>query len=422
MSNFICGTMTSVRSFLKKNIDQDDIVNQFFHNTINSFLETFFLCISKNKDKTIQKALKLTSDFKNDSLFANCELYIDSSGYQVSTGKIHTDLIEDVMETYYEFLSKDNNYDYAFTLDIPLTNMSIGGNDIRLNDKSYKIASNLDDNTRKKIIYIHHFGSPDKFESFRNLLFELDAINRFDRFSIGGLAAGEYANFPVHAISFGLIDILKEAIRVQRKHIPIHILGLSNNVYSLLSELFRYHIKRCHNIDITFTQDTITPVKDSMVSRSVNYIENNTMRDIKFDRKGYMIESNRRILSERIKNLEQFGINIDNFTFDEGDGLGMIGRSYLLLANILFIHQRENIYKRIANDLYQYVINDNYHELINLIGYYTGKKYKYNKQISNLLRNSFNLLETLDENKQIYYSQYLSNTGLSVTENNTMKI
>lgn len=421
MSKFVCGTMTSVTSFLHKNILQDDVVNKFFLKTIDSFLETFFVCISKNSESTIKKAMRMTESFKSHSLFANCELYIDSAGFQVSTGKIHTDKIEDLIDTYYTFLQRDSNYDYGFILDVPLTNVSKGGNDVKLNDKSYKYASNLPESIRKKIIYIHHFGSPDKFESFRKLLFELDAINKFERFSIGGLAAGEYANFPVHSIAFGLVDVLKEALRVRRSNIPIHILGLSNNIYSMLSELFRLHIKRHHDIDIQFTQDTISPVKDSMVSRSVNYIENDAMRSIDFNRKNYKLESYKRILIERIKLLENYGINIDRFVDDEGDGLGMIGRSYLLLSNILFIHEREQIYAKVCKELYSLVEDKRYDELSNLIGYYTGKKAKYNKQISNLLRNSFDLLESLDTNKQNYYSQYLSRTGLTVKEDNILK-
>ena len=421
MSKFICGTMGSVTCFLDKNIAQNDKVNSFFHKTINSFLDTFYECVTNNPKFIHKKAARMTERFKNHSLFANCEFYLDSGGFQISTGKIHTDKVESLLDIYYGFLAEDKNYDYAFTLDVPLTKVSLGGNDVELNDKSYKIAASLSEDIRKKILYIHHFGSPDKYLAFKYLLFKLDSINKFDRFSIGGLAAGEYANFPVHSIAFGLVDLLKESIRTKRTLLPVHILGLSNNVYSLLSALFRRHIKACHGVDVQFTQDTISPIKDSMVSRSVNYIEHDAMRSIQFNRKNYKIPSYQRIILERINLLENYGIDTSKFQLDEGDGLGMIGRSYLLLANLLFIHEREQIYDKVSEELYPLVEEQNYSELSNLIAYHTGKKAKYNRQVANLLSNSFDLLESLDSNKQNHYAQYLSKTGLAVKEDKIIK-
>ena len=213
------------------NMEYSKGINEIFANTCD-ILETFGMFLKLKPENIKNSATKNIDRLRSYYMFQGCKIYIDSGGFQISTGKIKPSLVDRITHIYYEWLCENKSYDFAFTLDVPPSIVKYDIDEGMLNRKSYEIAVGLPDEIRKKMIYIHQFGSSASYHLFKNMLVDLDIVNKFDYFSLGGLVSG-YREFPVHPVVFGMIPILRELKRIGKNFVNFNKKILQNRGQSM---------------------------------------------------------------------------------------------------------------------------------------------------------------------------------------------
>jgi len=270
----------------------DDIkLDNFLQNTVSKFLYSFgsFLNYKSKtfKENYSEKIITEINKMNSRSFMKNTDLYIDSGGFQIAMGALKTERMFDYIKVYHEFLK--NNYQlfsHAFHLDIP---PGPGSDDIfqsykqieDLNRLSYQTTSQLPQEVKDKMIYIHHFRTPSLYKMYSKFLWEEDLANGYQYFGTGGIVAAAATDMiiPVIIYCIPLSSILKYNIQKKNKSFKFHVLGGANYIDVIYHKLFSYHIKKKYNIDCEITYDSSSVFKGLAQGRIIPTFKDNGILD-----------------------------------------------------------------------------------------------------------------------------------------------
>jgi len=267
--------ITGQRGRFNDNFTRQDISN-FLSSTCSGFLHSYGQNFPNKKkyEKYNQNEANMFKKCRDMRIFDDCNFIVDSGGFQISTGKL-TRRESDLLYTmYYEFIEEHHEvFDKAFILDIPPgPGCEIFKNfyDVyKQNLDSYIRAKELPDEIRKKIIYIHHFRTPNLWEIYTKILREYDMFSAFEYHGTGGIVANMSSDMIIPCIIYvlPLIPLINEAIKNGRTYLNFHILGGANFRDVLFYELFKITAKKKHNFDLNITYDSSGPYKQVMHAR-----------------------------------------------------------------------------------------------------------------------------------------------------------
>jgi len=274
--------VTGKRGRWNDNFTRADISN-FLSSTCSGFLHSYGQNFPNKKkyDKYNQQEANMFTKCRDWGFFDNCNFIVDSGGFQISTGKLTRRESDLLFHMYYEFLEEYHDvYDRAFILDIPPgpgCEIFHNFDDVyKQNLDSYKIAQNLPDHVRKKIIYIHHFRTPKLWELYTKILKENEMFPAFEYHGTGGIVANMSSDMSIPCIIYvlPLIPLINQAIKYGRNYLNFHVLGGANFRDVLFYELFKITMKRKHNFDLNMTYDSSGPYKQVMHARFLHAKDN----------------------------------------------------------------------------------------------------------------------------------------------------
>jgi hypothetical protein len=203
------------------------------------------------------------------------EVYLDSGGYQVSTGQIPQSEITKFMNHHISYMENySTDFDYAFTLDIP--NNPVYTETLEFNRAALRklYDSNVDLN---KMMFVNHFRTIAVFEVWNILLDEFEVDKRFKAFSIGGLVVAQ-ANVKRLPFMFYIVGFLMLLSRwLQNNTMPpkfkFHILGNSTFKDVLFFCLLAEHVKNKFGSEMIITYDSSNLFKRFQQARSFVYFD-----------------------------------------------------------------------------------------------------------------------------------------------------
>lgn len=208
--------------------------------------------------------------------FDGCNFIVDSGGFQISIGRLTRKESDLLYKMYYNWLTEYKDlYDRAFILDIPPgpgCEIFHNFDDVfKLNLESYQKAKNLPKEVRDKIIYVHHFRTPQLWRIYTKIMREYDMFDSFQYHATGGIVANMASDMSIPCIIYvlPLIPLLNEAKKAGRKYLNFHILGGANFRDVMFYELFMEAVKKKHDIDLNITYDSSGIYKQVMVARFI---------------------------------------------------------------------------------------------------------------------------------------------------------
>lgn len=313
VNNFILNT----KNRFDNNFNKDDI-SKFFEKTCSGFLHSYGQGFRGKKSyKNYNKSeAKLFSICRESGLFENSNLIADSGGYQVSIGILTNRETKLLLSLYYEFLEEYHHVlNRAFILDIPpgpnCTIFKDFDDLYNLNLQSYLRAKNLPKEVRDKIIYVHHFRSPELWRIYMKILREYEMFDSFKYHATGGIVANMASDMAIPLLIYVLpiIPLLNECKKYKRDRLEFHVLGGSNFRDIFFYELFQLHVKKIHNIDLNITYDSSGLFKGLMCGRFVHVLDNNQVT--KLDIRSYNLNSR---FKNNVKTLSKFKEFIHNIS------------------------------------------------------------------------------------------------------------
>jgi len=276
---------------------------------------------------------RLLNFIKETKIWDGSLIFSDSGGFQASMGKIGPEKIDDFINGYYSFLNQANDLiDRAFILDLPpgpLCKLYKNWNDVyKLNERTYKMALDLPDDLRSKIIYIHHFRTPQTWKYFTKLMRSNDLFDKFQYHATGGIVANLSGDLttPIALYSLPIVPLLNECKKCGRNYLNFHVLGGANYRDILFYELFTMHVKKHHNIDLTITYDSSAVFKRFMIGRILLVFEDEKVykldlrssnMDKKFSMKKTTIQKLKEIVDEMSDVYDLKKINFPDTFYNE---------------------------------------------------------------------------------------------------------
>jgi hypothetical protein len=436
----VCAGLETVSSMLelfllspdfKNNFTPADI-SKFNSHTTSKYLHSFGQNFvgKKSYKNYIKKEAHVLSKCKNTGFFDGCEFFLDSGGYQASIGLIGKDQIECFTDLYYEYVEKHSNlFDRAFILDLPPgPNCKLFSNYdevYKMNLDSYNRAVALPDEIRNKIIYVHHFRTPEMWRVYNDILDTDDMFDKFKYHSTGGLAANTIGDMLIPCIiySLPLVSLIKRTLKYKRDILYFHILGAATYRDILFYELFKEVCKRYHGITLEITYDSSTFFKALMVGRKVPVLDGDLirtadMRSVKLDKRFLSDGKNtENFIFENIHNIcEKYGIStpvVSNIYNPVTNSLYFETRIYLMLYFFgLFsdIEQRCRDISKILIDFYDDGQFEQFNSILsNMTQMMNGGRItkKQTAKSQNVIR-SLDMIKDLDED----FSEYIVNKFL----------
>lgn len=253
-------------------------ISKFLSNTCSGFLHSYGQNFPNKKkyDKYNQNEADMYNKCREMGIFDDCTFIVDSGGFQISTGQLSREESDLLYKMYYEFIEEYHEvFQKAFILDIPPgpgCEIFEDFDDVcKLNLESYQKAKSLPDEIRKKIIYIHHFRTPQLWDIYTKIMRENDMFNSFEYHGTGGIVANMASDMSIPCIIYvlPLIPLINECKKFNRKYLNFHILGGANFRDVMFYELFRECIKQEHDIDLNITYDSSSPYKQVMHARFI---------------------------------------------------------------------------------------------------------------------------------------------------------
>jgi len=403
-------------------IESDNLAN-FMKNSVNKFLFSYGTGLTKKSQKISknhsQKMTSMIQKVMGYSFMKKSKLFIDSGGYQISVGAIPSPKIPSFIDMYYQWLEDNvNEYTHAFILDIPPgpgTDTFTSYEDVyNLNKTSYKKAQELSPEVKKKIIYIHHFRTPQIYQIWEQLLNE-GYGDGYEYYSTGGLVAYGSSDNIVPAIlySIPLSALLVYAKKHKLKTFKFHILGGANFRDVFYHQLFAYHIKQVHDIDLDITYDSSAIFKGVFNARTIHVLRDDG-RLSKMDLRsasmhlrwedGISIEQK---LYELLNHVATIANN-KKLTPDEvpiyNSETGTFSKHiymYLMLYVLQLYKDQEELSKKRAKEIYHLYRDGKINEFDAAVSYTTkminqGKLTRKQKSKSVSVYNTMKILENLD--------------------------
>jgi len=329
---------------------------------------------------TLSKIKTKIRKFKKD--INDCKLFIDSGGYSIIIGDINPRDFMKFIDCYHDYLNYEyNNFNYIFSLDIPIslkysdinTTQSIyKWNNISLSKSKKLIETNED--IRNKFYFVWHFKILKQYKIWDKLYNELELNNLVSHNqAIGGLVGLRdivKINFtPFIGMTFKLLYNYISAGNFN-KPLKIHILGIYVKVdrfcVCFLEKLFNKILKQ-YNTSCTFTYD------------SINYILS-----------AYL----------KARELEIFHINENNM-------IEKFNTSSLINEDILKLVYKDN-FEYIMNELKRIYSNDKLDQIHSFAPLNVYSQLQIDKFISNQIDN-YNLIDEIINCSNWYmYKNYVN--------------
>lgn len=440
--------MTIIDNFMlnKKNdfdnhFTREDISN-FFGQVCNRFLHSYGQNFrgKKNYDNYNQKEAELYVKLRKSEFFNSSIMLADSGGFQASVGLISEKETEILIEKYYSFLVDHRDvYDQAFILDIPPgPGCKIFKNFDQIyekNSESYLTAANLPDDVRSKIIYIHHFRTPKLWNIYTRILRDNDLYSKFELFGTGGIVANSAGDSDIPCIIYvlPLIPLLNETIKHKRNRLDFHVLGGATFRDLFFYELFKYHVKKIHNIDLNITYDSSGLFKGLMIGRYFCTLEGDQIRkvDIRSSNLNMRFKDNLKIqdVCNNVMNKLSEKYNFKKLTFDNIYNLktGTFHEAvkiYLMLYMLEFYLEVELLMNQKTESIYPFYESGDIESFISQSEQITrdinqGKISRKQISKSNSIIKSLDMLTNLDEDfcKHVVNKFLSKDEFINLTEN-----
>ena len=345
-------------------------ISKFFSQVCNRFLHSYGQNFRGKKSYTNynENESKIFTTLRKTELFQESNLIADSGGFQASIGLLSAKETDILLDLYYRFLVDYKDvYDMAFILDIPPgPGCKIFTNFDQIYEKnlqSYLTAANLPDEVRKKIIYIHHFRTPQLWDIYTKILRDNDLYSKFELFGTGGIVANSAGDSGIPCIIYvlPLIPLLNETIKHKRTKLDFHVLGGATYRDIFFYELFKFHVKKVHNIDLNITYDSSGLFKGLMIGRYFSALDGEMIRkvDIRSSNLNMRFKDNLKII-DIVRNVIQvlaFKYNfkiipVDNLYNDATGTFYEDSKVYLMLYMLEFYLEMELLMRKKTQEIY----------------------------------------------------------------------
>lgn len=284
--NYVCAGADTFVELMERFIDNNPgyftykQLNVMLHNSINSFLYSFGTGVNYKTKRLpknhIKNFIKETDILSTHPMLDNCNIYWDSGGFQIANGALKTENMNSFIDIYYDLLkTRKDKYTHAFILDLP---PGPGSSEIfnsyqeveDINRISYIKAQNLPKDVKNKIIYIHHFRTPELFNTWMRFMDE-GLADGYTYYGTGGIVANLASDIriPIIIYAIPLACLLYYAKKNNINKIKFHVLGGANFRDVFCHQMFERHIKEYHNIDLTITYDSSQIFKGLAIGRYV---------------------------------------------------------------------------------------------------------------------------------------------------------
>lgn len=255
-----------------------DTINKFLLDNCNKYLTSVGFGIKPHLpiDKRVFGRYKKQFDnMRSRPYLKGCELIMDSAGYSFQVGQIPKEKTGEWVDSYHEFISDNIEYLKNALLFDPVPGAVNAVVDSyaemeKLNVMSYSKANDLSKKVKDKIMYIHHFRTPQIYKLFRKMMFEYDLAKDFNSFSTGGLVSfskGCQGRPPCNMYIIPLIDTILLAKKRGLKKFRFHVLGDADFKSILFHKFVEKHVREVHDIGIEITFDSTTIMKTFMLGR-----------------------------------------------------------------------------------------------------------------------------------------------------------
>jgi hypothetical protein len=374
-------------------------------------------------------------------IFDGCTMIADSGGFQISIGRLtrkESDLLRhmyyDWIEEYHEVLDK------AFILDIPPgPGCEIFHNfyDVyKLNLESYERAKALPDDIRKKIIYIHHFRTPELWDIYTKIMRDNEMFPAFEYHGTGGIVANMSSDMVIPCIIYVLpiIPLLNETKKYGRDYLNFHVLGGANWRDIFFYELLQAATWRYHKIKLNITYDSSGIYKQVMHARYMHVIDgkgNMRKMNIKSDNlecrfyddpltdgnAATVEQTYQKVLDETAKQHNFKPISLDGVYSEETNTFHEDVKVYSILYTLGNFATIQSLLRDFVREIYPYhEAGDEgafYKECLKVTRFLNqGKITKKQKAKAHSISKSLDMIKSLDED----YCEYLVRKYLSKDE------
>lgn len=420
---------------------REDISN-FFGQVCNRFLHSFGQNFKgkKNYDNYNQQEHELYKKVRDTGFFNKSSLIVDSGAFQISIGILTRKESDILFNNFYNFLTDyHESFDEAFILDLPPgPGCQIFSNFKEVYDKnlaSYSIAANLPDHVREKVVYIHHFRTPKLWDIYTKILRDNDFYKYFTKFSTGGIVANSAGDSDIPCIIYvlPLIPLLNETIKYKRNKLDFHVLGGATFRDIFFYELFKYHVKKVHNIELNITYDSSGLFKGLMIGRFFSTLDGDKIKkvDIRSCNLNMRFKDDIKIqdVCNNVMNQLSEKYNFKKLNFDSIYNLqtGTFHESvkiYLMLYMLEFYQEVELLMRQKSEEIYPYYESGNIETFISKSEQITrdlnqGKISRKQISKSNSIIKSLDMLTNLDEDfcKHVVNKFLSKDEFINLTEN-----
>ena len=431
-----------VNRFLKSHPGyfNDEQIDLCLSRSVDKFLFSYGTALNYKTKKIANnysgKISKLIHTFIEFPFMQGTSLYIDSGGFQVSMGAVESKDIPKFIDLYYQFLADyHKEFKYAFILDIPpgpgTDTFQSYDQVYQLNKLSYTKAQELPEEAKQKIIYIHHFRTPQIYSIWKKLLFEDDLGTGYNYYATGGLVAYGSSDITIPAVlySIPLSSIVQYAKKEGLKSFKFHVLGGANFIDVFYHKIFAKHVLERHDIDIQITYDSSSIFKGVFGARYIatfksdGTLERMSLKSnalhLKFEGdetvEDHLYKDLNRVAT--IHGLAQLSSKNEPVYVDETGTLSKQVATYLMLYVFQLYKDIEDLSDKIIDDLYPLYINNKIPEFDSAIKKVTqafnkGKLTKKQKSKSTSIYNTLQILDRLDED----YSEHFINKFTSTDD------
>jgi hypothetical protein len=399
-------------------------VDYFLQNSVDKFLFSYGTALNYKTKKLPKnysdKMLKLINMFTKPEFMKSTKIFLDSGGFQVSMGALEPKNIPDFIEMYYSFVEEyHDKIGQAFFLDIPpgpgTDTFQSFDQVYQLNHLSYTRAMQMPLEIRNKMIYIHHFRTPQIYAIWKKLLLEDGLGKGYNYYATGGLVAYGASDITIPAIlySIPLSTIVRYVKEQGRDNLRFHVLGGANFIDVVYHKLFCKHIKEHHNIDLQITYDSSSIFKGVFGARYIaTFKKDSTLArmslrskdlHLRFDGDQTIEEHLYEVLNRiaTMYDLKQLSISKEP-VYNEEDGLAKQVGIYLMLYVLQLYKDVEDLAEEIVKNLYGLYKAEEVTQFDDAIKKITqmfnqGKLTRKGKSKSVSIYNTLQLLENLDE-------------------------
>ena len=272
--NFVCAALPSLFTHIRMALEDnpkyanETHINKFLKNNVNKFL-TSVGCVLRREKKISHKNFdryvkRYLNKFNNSSFLKDCEIIVDSAGFQIQQGYLLKNDIYPFIDLYNDhFISKQyQKFTHAFNLDLAPGSSYCPFDSweemMKYNLYSYQKTKNLSQVIKDKMIYVHHFRTPKINHIYKELLFKHDMAEGYTNFATGGLVSFSKLGLapPYVLYVIPLIHILHYNKSIGLKKFRFHVLGGADWKEIFAHVFLARHIKELFDIDVEITYDS----------------------------------------------------------------------------------------------------------------------------------------------------------------------